>query len=54
MALTTRLAGKIPAWLESPQLAAASGAVPLLSNDDVVGTVALSGLVDAEELITTR
>ncbi|GAA1917635.1 heme-degrading domain-containing protein [Microbacterium aoyamense] len=49
VALTTRLAGENPAWLESDQFAAASGAVPLRSGDALVGTVALSGLTDAEE-----
>lgn len=49
VALTTRLAGRDPAWLEPGKFAVASGAVPLWVGGLLVGTVALSGLIDAEE-----
>lgn len=49
VALTTRLAGRNPAWLDPGTYAVASGAVPLWVGGLLVGTVALSGLVDAEE-----
>jgi len=49
VALTTRLAGRNPAWLDPGKFAVASGAVPLWVGGLVVGTVALSGLIDAEE-----
>ena len=49
VALTTRLAGRDPAWLDPREFAVASGAVPLWVGGLVVGTVALSGLIDAEE-----
>ncbi|SDG80680.1 heme-binding protein [Microbacterium pygmaeum] len=48
VALTTRLAGRNPDWLDPAEFAVASGAVPLLVGGLLVGTVALSGLVDAE------
>jgi uncharacterized protein (UPF0303 family) len=49
VALTTRLAGRDPVWLDPATFAVASGAVPLWVGPLVVGTVALSGLIDAEE-----
>ncbi|GAB3601064.1 heme-binding protein [Microbacterium tumbae] len=49
VALTTRLAGRTPDWLDPTRLAVASGAVPLRVGGLLVGTVAVSGLVDAEE-----
>jgi hypothetical protein len=49
VALTTRLAGRSPAWLDPGTFAVASGAVPLWVGGLLVGTVALSGLIDAEE-----
>jgi len=49
VALTTRLAGRNPAWLDPGKFAVASGAVPLWVGGLLVGTVALSGLVQAEE-----
>jgi uncharacterized protein (UPF0303 family) len=49
VALTTRLAGWSPDWLDPREFAVASGAVPLRVSGLIVGTVALSGLVDSEE-----
>lgn len=49
VALTTRLAGRDPLWLNPQQYAVASGAVPLRVAGLVVGTAALSGLIDAEQ-----
>lgn len=49
VALTTRLAGRSPDWLDPREFAVASGAVPLRVCELVVRTVALSGLVSSEE-----
>lgn len=49
VALSTRLAGRDPDWLDPMTYAVASGAVPLWVAGAVVATVSLSGLVDAEE-----
>jgi uncharacterized protein (UPF0303 family) len=49
VALTTRLAGRDPSWLDPGRFAVASGAVPLWVCGLMVGTLALSGLTQAEE-----
>jgi uncharacterized protein (UPF0303 family) len=49
VALTTRLAGWSPDWLDPRRFAVASGAVPLRVGGLVVGTIALSGLIDSEQ-----
>ncbi|MGO3884971.1 MAG: heme-binding protein [Mycetocola sp.] len=46
LALRFRLSGHTPDWLDPREIAVASGAVPLFVADNLVGIVAVTGLVD--------